>query len=81
MFRVYVKELHPRLALYVTPINIDPRAPELPISAPASFSRAVAGAIGPFYTQGIAEDTSAYRAGVFTLDEFLRQSALVRTMK
>jgi len=78
MFRVYVKELHPRLALYATPINVDPRAPELPISAPASFSRAVAGAIGPFYTQGIAEDTSAYRAGVFTLDEFLRQSALVR---
>jgi predicted AlkP superfamily phosphohydrolase/phosphomutase len=78
MFRVYAKEFHPRLALYVTPVNIDPRAPDLPISAPASYSRAVAGAIGPFYTQGIAEDTSAYRQGVFTLDEFLRQIALVR---
>ena len=78
MFRVYAKELHPRLALYVTPINIDPRAPELPISAPASFSRTVAGMIGPFYTQGIAEDTSAYRAGVLNLDEFLRQMKLVR---
>jgi predicted AlkP superfamily phosphohydrolase/phosphomutase len=78
MFRVYAKELHPRLALYVTPVEIDPRAPELPISAPARYSRLVAGAIGPFYTQGIAEDTSAYRAGVLTLDEFLRQSRLVR---
>jgi predicted AlkP superfamily phosphohydrolase/phosphomutase len=38
----------------------------------------VAGATGPFYTQGIAEDTSAYRAGVLDLREFLRQSALVR---
>jgi predicted AlkP superfamily phosphohydrolase/phosphomutase len=78
MFRVYAKQLHPRLALYVTPINVDPRAPELPISAPASFSRAVAGMIGPFYTQGIAEDTSAYRAGVLSMQEFLRQSAMVR---
>jgi predicted AlkP superfamily phosphohydrolase/phosphomutase len=78
MFRVYAKEFHPRLALYVTPVNIDPRAPDLPISAPASYSRMVARAIGPFYTQGIAEDTSAYRQGVFTLEEFLRQIALVR---
>jgi predicted AlkP superfamily phosphohydrolase/phosphomutase len=38
----------------------------------------VAGAIGPFYTQGIAEDTSAYRQGVLNLEEFLHQSTLVR---
>jgi predicted AlkP superfamily phosphohydrolase/phosphomutase len=78
MFRVYAKEFHPRLALYVSPVNIDPRAPELPISAPASYSRTVAGAAGPFYTQGIAEDTSAYRAGVLDLGEFLRQTRMVR---
>lgn len=77
MFRVYAKRFHPRLELYVTPVDIDPRAPELPISAPASFSRAIAEAIGPFYTQGIAEDTSAYRQGVLNLAEFLRQSSLV----
>jgi predicted AlkP superfamily phosphohydrolase/phosphomutase len=78
MFRVYAKELHPWLALYVTPINVDPRAPGLPISVPASYSRTVANAIGPFYTEGIPEDTSAYRQGVFTLEEFLRQIMLVR---
>jgi predicted AlkP superfamily phosphohydrolase/phosphomutase len=78
MFRVYAKAFHPQLALYVTPVNLDPRAPELPISAPASYSRRAAEAIGPFYTQGIAEDTSAYRQGVFTMEEFLRQAALVR---
>jgi predicted AlkP superfamily phosphohydrolase/phosphomutase len=33
--------------------------------------------VGPYYTQGIAEDTSAYRAGVFTKDEFLMQSRKV----
>ncbi|HTT61910.1 MAG TPA: alkaline phosphatase family protein, partial [Bryobacteraceae bacterium] len=78
MFRVYASAFHPWLALYVSPVNIDPRAPELPISAPSSYSRTVAGAIGPFYTQGIAEDTSAYRAGVLTLAEFLQQIRLVR---
>ncbi|MFN7995027.1 MAG: alkaline phosphatase family protein [Bryobacteraceae bacterium] len=78
MFRVYAKQLHPRLALYVTPINIDPRSPDLPISAPSSYSRTVADRTGPFYTQGIAEDTSAYRQGVFTMEEFLRQSTIVR---
>jgi predicted AlkP superfamily phosphohydrolase/phosphomutase len=77
MFRVYVKELHPRLSIYVTPVNIDPRSPDLPISAPASYSRDVARAIGPFYTQGIAEDTSAFRQGVFTMREFENQSAQV----
>lgn len=78
MFRVYAKELHPRFAMYVTPVNIDPRSPDLPISAPASYSRTVARDIGPFYTQGIAEDTSAFRQGVFTIEEFERQSGLVQ---
>jgi predicted AlkP superfamily phosphohydrolase/phosphomutase len=77
MFRVYAKELHPRLAMYVTPVNIDPRSPDLPISAPSSYSRDLARAIGPFYTQGIAEDTSALRQSVLTMEEFGRQSALV----
>jgi len=78
MLRIYAKEFHPRLAVYSTPVNIDPRAPDLPISAPSSFSRLIARDIGPFYTQGIAEDTSAYRQDVLTMQEFLRQSAMVR---
>ena len=78
MFRVYAKEFHPRLALYTTPVNIDPRSPDLSISFPFSYSRAVARDIGPFYTQGIAEDTAAFREGVLTMQEFLQQGALVR---
>ena len=34
-------------------------------------------AIGPFYTQGIAEDTAVYRAGYFDLHDYLSQSGLV----
>jgi predicted AlkP superfamily phosphohydrolase/phosphomutase len=77
MFRVYVKQLRPRFELYVSPVNIDPGHPELPISAPAHYSHEVDSAIGPFYTQGIAEDTSALRQNVFTLSDYLAQTHLV----
>ncbi len=77
MFRVHAKQFHPRFELYVSPVNIDPEAPELPISAPASYSREVARATGPFYTQGIAEDTAAARQGVFSLADYIAQSRLV----
>lgn len=77
IFRVFAKQLVPRLRIYVSPINIDPASPEVPISVPASFSRELAAAIGPFHTQGIAEDTSALRHGVFDLGEYLTQSRSV----
>lgn len=77
MFRVYAKQYHPVFQLYVSPVNLDPAAPELPLSTPDSYSRQMAQAIGPFYTQGIAEDTAVYRAGYFDLQEYLAQSRLV----
>jgi predicted AlkP superfamily phosphohydrolase/phosphomutase len=77
MVRIYAKQLQPRLQIYVSPVNIDPSRPELPISNPASYSRDLAKAIGPFYTQGIAEDTAALRRGVFQLPEYLAQSRKV----
>src|SRR5205807_155929 len=77
IFRVYLKELHPHLGIYVSPVNIDPQDPALPISTPARYSRRLADALGPYYTQGIAEDTSAYRAGILSKDEFLAQSKQV----
>jgi predicted AlkP superfamily phosphohydrolase/phosphomutase len=77
MVRVFAKQLHPRFELYVSPINADPSLPDLPISAPSSFSREISRRIGRFYTLGIPEDTSAMRQGVFDLPEFLAQSRLV----
>src|SRR5262249_13118921 len=50
----------------------------LPISSPPSYTTDVARRTGPFYTQGIAEDTSALRQGVFDMQQFLLQSKLVR---
>jgi len=77
MFRVCLRQVRPRFELYVSPVNIDPAAPELPLSTPPSLSRELAEAVGPFYTQGIAEDASAVRAGVLSRDEFLAQARLV----
>ena len=77
MFRVYAKKLRPEFQIYVSPINIDPEHTELPITSPPSYSAELAKAIGPFYTQGMAEDTGALRQKVFTLDEYLRQARMV----
>jgi hypothetical protein len=77
MFRVYAKQLHPRFDVYVSPVNVDPASPALPISSPAGFSKHLAEELGPYYTLGIPEDTSAMRQGIFDLNEFLAQSHLV----
>ncbi len=74
MFRIYLQQAHPRLRVYVSPVNIDPEKPELPISTPSTVSQKLAEAVGPFYTQGIPEETAAFRAGVLSRAEFLTQS-------
>lgn len=73
MIRIFAKQLHPRLELYVSPVNIDPRDPALPISTPASYARE----LDVFSTLGIPEDTSALRQGVLNLPEFLEQARFV----
>jgi hypothetical protein len=51
--RFYLKQLSPEFALYVTPLNLDPLAPALPISAPGAYAADLARATGRFYTQGM----------------------------
>ncbi len=75
--RFYLKQAHPRFQLYVSPINIDPSNPALPISTPSSYSRDLAKQIGEFHTQGIAEDTKALSAGVLDDKEYLEQARTV----
>jgi len=77
MVRIFARQFTPRLQIYVSPVNIDPAAPEVPTSVPASYSSEMAKAIGPFYTQGIAEDTAALRQDVFQLPDYLAQSRSV----
>jgi len=77
MVRMYLKHAGERLALYVSPVNIDPLDPALPISTPAGFSNELARRLGPFYTQGIAEETRARSAGVFDDDDYRHQALMV----
>ena len=75
--RFFLKQAHPRFQLYVSPINIDPANPALPISTPTSYSRDLAKEIGEYHTQGIAEDTKALSDGVLDDKEYLEQARTV----
>jgi predicted AlkP superfamily phosphohydrolase/phosphomutase len=75
--RFYLQEVAPNFRLYVTPINMDPSAPALKISEPASFITDVSQKRGLFYTTGFQEDYSARKNKVFLDDEFLKQANMV----
>ena len=75
--RFYLKSVRPDFELYVSPIQLDPRAPALPISTPPSYAKELAEAIGPFYTQGIAEETWALNEGRLNEKEYLMQSEFI----
>ena len=77
MCRFYFKQAHPRFQLYVSPINIDPADPALPISTPSSYSRFLTDEAGEFHTQGIAEDTKALSDGMLDDTEYLEQARTV----
>lgn len=77
MARLLLRQVKPWLDVYMSPVNMDPRAPALPISTPKEFSAELAADVGPFYTQGIAEDTSALRAHALSHAEFLQQAGQV----
>lgn len=77
MCRFYLKQAHPRFQLYVSPINIDPADPALPISTPSNYSRLLSDEAGEFHTQGIAEDTKALSDGMLDDKEYLEQARTV----
>ena len=52
ILRIYLKQLSPHLEVYVSPVNIDPAAPDVPISVPASYSRDLARAHRPLLHAG-----------------------------
>lgn len=76
MCRFYVRQVRPHFEMYVSPVNLDPYEPALPISTPPSFAADLARATGRFYTQGMPEDTKALEDGALEPDEFLAQARL-----
>lgn len=77
MVKAYLQSAHPHLKLYLSPINIDPFDPALPISSPENYSYDLAKKLGRFYTQGFPEDTKALSNNIFSDDEFFKQAKIV----
>ena len=71
--RFYLKQLSPKFELYVTPLQIDPEDPVMPISHPADWSKELCAKLGRFYTHNIPEDTQAFNHGVLNAREFWEQ--------
>ncbi len=63
----------PEFELYVTPVNIDPEKPAMPIAYPAVYSTYLAKRQGPFATLGLAEDSWALNEKVLIDEGFIQQ--------
>ncbi len=72
--RFLLTETEPELSLYMSPIQIDPLRPALPISHPSCYAVYLANLLGPYATAGMAEDTWALNEGVIDEDAFLHQA-------
>ncbi|MGA9575465.1 MAG: alkaline phosphatase family protein [Lysobacterales bacterium] len=74
--RVYLLSTYPRVQLYMSPINIDPRDPVIPLSSPAGYAADMADRFGLYHTIGMPEETWSLNEGHLTDHAFLE---VVRT--
>ena len=72
--RFLVTQFSPHFELYITPINIDPEKPALPISYPFIYSVYLSKLLGSYATLGLPEDTWALNEGVMDDRWFLEQT-------
>ena len=75
--RFYLKQAHPHLKLYVTPINIDPAEQAMPVTFPAEVGSDIASEIGPFWTKGLPSDTRALDSRVIEDEGYVKQAELI----
>jgi predicted AlkP superfamily phosphohydrolase/phosphomutase len=69
----WVLESTDPVKLYLSPINIDPEKPSMPVSHPKIFSVYLSKLLGPFATLGQAEDTWAVNEKVLSEESFIQQ--------
>jgi predicted AlkP superfamily phosphohydrolase/phosphomutase len=72
--RFYINQIDPTFEMYVTPLNIDPEKPALPISQPFIYSVYLSKLLGSFITLGEANDTWALNEGILSEEAFLKLS-------
>jgi predicted AlkP superfamily phosphohydrolase/phosphomutase len=75
--RFYLKEVDPGFKLYMSPINIDPDKPALPISHPFTYAIYLAKTLGRYCTLGLAEDTWGLNERVLDEKAFLNLTYLI----
>lgn len=75
--RFLITETEPEFSLYVSPVQIDPEKPALPVSHPSFYAAYLAKLFGTFSTLGMAEDTWALNEGVISDQHFLDQAYLL----
>ena len=68
----YLHSLSP-VSLYMSPINLNPEKPAMPLSHPAIFAVYLAKKNGPYATLGMAEDTWGLNEGVLDERGYIQQ--------
>jgi len=72
--RFQLLEMDEHVSLYVSPINLDPDHPAMPISHPSYYATYLAKRVGAYSTLGLAEDTWALNESVTDDGTFLQQA-------
>lgn len=75
--RFLLKEIEPEFELYMTPINIDPVKPALPVSHPFIYSIYLSKLLGSYATLGLAEDTWAINERIIEEEAFEKQCYMI----
>ncbi len=75
--RFLILNLAPDFEMYLTPVNIDPEKPAMPISHPLFYSIYLSKLVGEYATLGEAEDTWALNEGVIDEEHFLEQCYMI----
>jgi len=71
--RFLIRRMDSEFDMYLTPINIDPEKPAMPIAHPFIYSIYLSKLLGRYATLGEAEDTWALNEQVINDEEFLKQ--------
>ena len=77
MARFFLLELGQEVKIFMSPIEIHPEDPVLPISWPGNFSAVLAGSIGLYKTRGWAAETAALKESKLDEKAFLEDLNLI----
>ena len=61
--RLHLVSAYPQVRLYVSPIQIDPRAPVVPLSSPPGYAEELVARFGLYHTIGMPEETWSLNEG------------------